>query len=241
MKKVRPFLSGILVGVLLTACITGAVAVGGSLREGNTAVVVNGSVLLAAGSTVQGNNGAPIPSTVLYTDALGGITHYVPVRAFSEALGMDVVWNSGTKAVEITAAGDAATAVLPLNLPGVQYGNAFEEIAPITDRDGQRLQTIPSHIGTALNTYLQVDQEKGDTISITVTNRGTAPIQWSLGVESADQSFGVTRVPAGTTVTRTLKSIMPKGKELPQISINVGNAAEITREINLSMTIDQFT
>ena len=56
---------------------------------------------IAAGSTVTASNGQQIPSSILYTDAAGGGTNYLPLRTISELLGIEVGYDAATKTAYI--------------------------------------------------------------------------------------------------------------------------------------------
>ena len=55
-------------------------------------------------------NGQQVPSSILYTDAIGGKTNYLPIRAISELLGVEIDYDSSTRTVLL---GGQAAAVSP--------------------------------------------------------------------------------------------------------------------------------
>ena len=62
-------------------------------------VALDGETKLAAGTTITAANGQQVPSSILYTDAAGGKTNYLPIRAISELLGVEIGYDSATKTV----------------------------------------------------------------------------------------------------------------------------------------------
>lgn len=89
MKK-NMLMTGVASVLLLAALGTTALAVSGQVTFNASSIVLDGETKIAAGTTVTAPNGQQVPGSILYTDAAGGKTHYLPVRAVSELLGVEV-------------------------------------------------------------------------------------------------------------------------------------------------------
>ncbi len=114
MKKHLPsFFSGCLTALLLVALGASALAASGQVTFNFANVSLDGETKITAGATVTAANGQQVPSSILYTDEAGGKTNYLPIRAISELLGVEVGYDSATKTVLLgdqnsrTAAWDA--------------------------------------------------------------------------------------------------------------------------------------
>ena len=76
-----------------------ALAASGQVTFSFANVALDGETKLAAGTTITAANGQQVPSSILYTDAAGGKTNYLPIRAISELLGVEIGYDSATKTV----------------------------------------------------------------------------------------------------------------------------------------------
>ena len=100
MKKRCPgFLSGCLTTLTALALSATALAASGQVTFSFANVALDGETKLAAGTTITAANGQQVPSSILYTDAAGGKTNYLPIRAISELLGVEIGYDSATKTV----------------------------------------------------------------------------------------------------------------------------------------------
>lgn len=98
-KRISSFLAGAATTLALTALATSALAASGQVSFNFANVALNGETKIAAGSTVTAANGQQVPSSILYTDAVGGKTNYLPIRAISELLGVEIGYDSATRTV----------------------------------------------------------------------------------------------------------------------------------------------
>lgn len=98
-KRIPSFLAGAATALALTALATSALAASGQVSFNFANVALNGETKIAAGSTVTVANGQQVPSSILYTDAVGGKTNYLPIRAISELLGVEIGYDSSTRTV----------------------------------------------------------------------------------------------------------------------------------------------
>lgn len=98
-KKLPGFLCGCLTTVTALALGTTVLAASGQVTFNFANVALDGETKITAGTTVTAANGQEVPSSILYTDAAGGKTNYLPIRAISELLGVEVGYDSATKTV----------------------------------------------------------------------------------------------------------------------------------------------
>ncbi len=98
-KRIPSFFSGFLTAVLLLALTTTALAASGKVRYNFANVALDGETKIAAGADITAANGQQIPGSILYTDASGGKTNYLPIRTISGLLGVEIGYDSATKTV----------------------------------------------------------------------------------------------------------------------------------------------
>ena len=99
MKNLKSFLSGVFAALALTACLGTALAAAGQVSFNFVSVSMDGQRRITAGQDITAANGQKVPGTILYTDPAGGKTNYLPIRAVSELLGVEIGYDSATKTV----------------------------------------------------------------------------------------------------------------------------------------------
>ena len=99
MKKTSSFLAGMATALLIVSLTTSALAASGNVSFSFANVAVDGKTQITAGSTITAPNGQQIPGSILYTDEAGGKTNYLPIRAISDLLGVEISYDSATKTV----------------------------------------------------------------------------------------------------------------------------------------------
>lgn len=104
-KRAASFLGGIMTVLLVFGCFTTAMAASGQITYNFSNVSLNGEQKIAAGTEITAANGQKVPSSILYTDAAGGKTNYLPIRAISELLGVEIGYDSASKTVLLGAYG----------------------------------------------------------------------------------------------------------------------------------------
>ena len=112
MKKTRhfaSFLGGAVTALALAACLTTALAAAGKVSYNFANVSLDGTKKITAGQDITAANGQKIPGTILYTDAAGGKTNYLPIRTVSELLGVEIGYDSASKTI-LLGKGSASTA-----------------------------------------------------------------------------------------------------------------------------------
>ena len=100
-KKVLAYFSGVLATVLVLTMVTTALAASGKATFNFVNVSLRGEQKIAAGADITVANGQKVPSSILYTDEKGGKTNYLPIRAISELLGVEIKYDSATKTVQL--------------------------------------------------------------------------------------------------------------------------------------------
>lgn len=101
LKTKRPlfFLFGMVTSLLIVSCANLAFAASGQVSYNFSNVSLNGEKKITAGEDITAANGQKVPGTILFTDAAGGKTNYLPIRAISELLGVEIGYDSATKTV----------------------------------------------------------------------------------------------------------------------------------------------
>lgn len=216
-SKLRIFVSGMLTCALMLGCATlGFAALNGKVSFGTVGVELNQKTAIKKGSQLTTEAGQPIPSSIIYTDATGGGTTYLPLATISRMLELPVAWNAETGNVELGYSGsgiivdpDPQPGQEPqaTNYPGAKAGR-YTEVEPI----------VPEHNDGSRNCDLKVSfsapsgfsntispSPKKTMVSITVTNRSEYPLDFCV---TAVNQFTKTRlpmsvIPVGATVTRT--------------------------------------
>ena len=219
-----------------------ALAASGTVSFNAAHVSVNHNRILWRNKDLTTDAGAAIPSTILYTDEQGGTTNYVPIRYFAQAIGLPVEWNSVLQTVEVTVPDELALHLLPLSDPGCSWNGLYEEVDPIPAPEGKTLLSADCQQQEAFTHSLSPNPAEGDHVSITITNNGPAPIQFSLGMLTGTAAItNPTQVPAGTTVTRTVKLLTDEGLTDHPLYLELDNARNVLRTIDAGISAVQFT
>ena len=164
-KQIPSFFTGFASAVLLLTLCTTALAASGKVSYNFANVALGGETKITAGQDIAAANGQKVPGTILFTDAAGGKTNYLPIRAVSDLLGVEIGYDSATKTVllgkqpaapassasaftaaEMTSAlrGDAALirsrggTLLPDNEPSSYTGINDKVYKVFLDRNGQK-------------------------------------------------------------------------------------------------------
>lgn len=98
-KRITSFASGFFSALALSVCLTTALATSGKVSYNFVNVALDGTRKIAAGEDITAANGQKVPGTILFTDAAGGKTNYLPIRAVSELLGMEIGYDSAARTV----------------------------------------------------------------------------------------------------------------------------------------------
>ncbi len=160
MKKLRPFLSGMLAMAMIVSLTgTAFAAATGQVSFNQIGIRLFGESKVTAGESYKAANGQEVPSVITYTDAAGGKTNYLSVRQVSDLLDAEVSWNAENNSVDIATyngayvephvdiirveAGEEITSPYPYQAElGVRHG-AFTEIDPSTvDTSGEPASTL---------------------------------------------------------------------------------------------------
>lgn len=98
-KRIPSFLAGALTMALALTLTTTALAASGNVTFSFANIALNGETKIAAGTTITADNGQEVPGSILYTDAAGGKTNYLPIRAICDLLGVEIGYDSAAKTV----------------------------------------------------------------------------------------------------------------------------------------------
>ena len=93
------FFSGAATALLAVSCLTTALAASGKVSYNFANVALGGETKITAGADITAANGQKVPGTILFTDAAGGKTNYLPIRAVSELLGVEIGYDSAVKTI----------------------------------------------------------------------------------------------------------------------------------------------
>lgn len=98
-KRISSFLAGVLTTVLVLTLTTTALAASGNVTFNFASIALNGETKITAGTDITAANGQGVPGSILYTDATGGKTNYLPIRTICDLLGVEIGYDSATKTV----------------------------------------------------------------------------------------------------------------------------------------------
>ncbi len=98
-KRISSFTSGFFAALALAACLTTALAASGKVSYNFVNAALDGQQKITAGQDITAANGQKVPGSILYTDAAGGKTNYLPIRTISELLGTEIGYDSASKTV----------------------------------------------------------------------------------------------------------------------------------------------
>lgn len=107
-KHLPSFLSGFLTAVLAVGMCASALAASGQLTYNAVSIALRGERRITAGTTIAAPNGQQVPSSILYTDEAGGKTHYLPIRAVSDLLGVDIGYDCADRTIHLDGRGAEA-------------------------------------------------------------------------------------------------------------------------------------
>lgn len=241
-SKFSAFLCGALSASVLFACVGGALAASGAISFNTADFSINNHTILKKGENIQTEAGASIPSSILYTDELGGGTYYIPVRELAETFHMPLEWDVD-RGVSLRVSDDLGLYLLSTGSSGYTVNNTLQAIEPITPTDGTVILSTEHDSTENFETELDLKPGKGRYVSITVTNhRDDVPVQFGVGLVERDSlpSVNLTQVPAGETITRTIKIIPPEDETMYAPYISVGNPGEVCRRNWVTITAVQF-
>nr|WP_325303799.1 hypothetical protein [uncultured Oscillibacter sp.] len=98
-NRIASFTGGFFAALALSLCLTTALAAAGQVSYNFANVSMDGTQKITAGQDITAANGQKIPGSILYTDAAGGKTNYLPIRTISELLGTEIGYDSASKTV----------------------------------------------------------------------------------------------------------------------------------------------
>ncbi len=118
-NRFSSFLAGAATALALTVCLTTALAASGKVSYNFANVSLNGTPKITAGKDITAANWQKIPGSILYTDAAGGKTNYLPIRTISELLEVEIGYDSASKTILLkkqgTPGAGAAASGVPMN------------------------------------------------------------------------------------------------------------------------------
>lgn len=258
MKQKRPvisFLSGVLATVLVTGCVTTALAASGLVQFSPVGLQLNRKAIFAAGDNVKTESGQSVPSSLLYTDAAGGGTTYLPLRAIAELLDVPITWDGENNTVVLGRGGstnDYTVIVggleqnwdkLPLNRVGEKVG-PFTEVEPVGQPTGETATSLKNAHYRAESDFdwdMEFIGMNGRYLSVTVTNNGGKPLMFRAGHRhAAGRDLLDTKIPAGTTVTRTFEVEENGAGIFPTFAVDICTASPEGGTVDIDISAVQF-
>lgn len=246
------FWKGFLSAALVFGCISSAMAASGTVRFSQITLAMNGSAVFSEGESLTASNGQPIPSSISYIDETGGGTTYLPLAYISRLLDAPVHWDAATGIVSLgtlkgigngaasaTGQGNDATS-LPLTRAGQKAG-PFTEVDPITAGGFPILERTEYRSMADYKVNTPVNPDNGRYISVTITNNGTDSLVLMLGREyTVGRELISTQVPAGQTVTRTLRVEQTNDGLMPWLSVRVSYYGAMSQTMDFDLSAAQF-
>lgn len=152
-NRIASFAGGFFAALALSACLATALAAAGEVSYNFVNVSMDGARKITAGQDITAANGQKVPGSILYTDAAGGKTNYLPIRAVSELLGVEIGYDAAAKTVLLgkQSAAPASSAFTADEMAGALRGDP----ALIQSRGGTPLPDgdPESYIGTNGRVY----------------------------------------------------------------------------------------
>ncbi|WP_298024327.1 DUF4367 domain-containing protein [uncultured Dysosmobacter sp.] len=197
-KRIPSFFSGFLTAVLLLALTTTALAASGKVSYNFANVALDGETRIAAGKDITAANGQQIPGSILYTDAAGGKTNYLPIRTISELLGVEIGYDSAAKTILLggqSGTAPAAQARWSKTVDGnrVTYTSAETESTydtaplyrPAWQAEGWGLSSLTTDGRGVHSAYWRYLDGSGNTVSLTCANPGGGSFGFQPGLEDS--------------------------------------------------------
>lgn len=249
MKKHTSFFAGFLAALLVCVCATTALAASGNISFNGAEVRIGGYTIFRKNEQLTTEKGSAIPSTILFTDSLGGTTCYVPIDAFVKSMDMSAKWltpvTPGNQTVAVSPSIELQAYGLSLDSEGSVCNNMLEEIAPVPDAAGKKLLDAKQYQqkdGEAVACALTPVKGSGDYVSVTITNNGQRMLKFGLGIQrkSGVNETIVTQIPAGATVTRTVKVLDAQAVSENPIFVSLKSASEYIPNVDATIAAVQF-
>jgi len=239
-NKLLPFLCGVLTTVICIGTVFAGSTLAGTVTFNSADFFINGNRILASGENMMTENGASVPTSVLYTDENGGGTYYIPVRELAQKLSIPTTWDDG--GVYWQVYGDYALALKPEVSDGGIFNDYIEEIDAVVPENGVELFSDYSNTEENYEKEIKMERGAGNYVSITVTNHSNwRPVQFELGITTADGVLVIpTKVPEGKTVTRTFRVLSEEERTDVVPLIRVGSPDEVSRRNLFTVTAVQF-
>lgn len=246
------FWKGFLSAALVFGCISSAMAASGTVGFSKVTLAMNGNAVFSKGENLTTSGGHTIPSSITYVNETGGGTTYLPLVYISRLLDTPVHWDAATGTVSlgtlkgvsggtISEVGQGDTAAsLPLTRVGQKAG-PFTEVNPITADGFPILERTEYRSAADYKIKTPVQTNNGNYISVTITNKGADSLVLMLGREyTVGRELISTQVPAGQTVTRTLRVDQTSDGLIPWLSVRVSYYGAMSQTMDFDISAAQF-
>lgn len=249
---VIPFFSGILAAVLTMGCVTTVLAASGLVEFSPVGLQLNRKAVFSAGDSVETESGQSVPSSLLYTDAAGGGTTYLPLRTIAQLLDVPITWDGGNNTIVLGRSGTGGSEVivgeleqnwdeLPLDQAGEKMG-PFGEVEPVRQQTGIHLLEDTKYCSDSdFSRDIPFIGANGRYLSITVTNNGDKPLLFQAGhLYATGRDMLSTKIPAGATVTRTFEAEKSSAAIQPRFGVDISPASGAGGTVDIQISAVQF-
>lgn len=112
LKKLTPFAAGAASFAILIAAAVPASASGYNISLNEAGIRVYDAQMVKVGEGFTAANGQQVPSTLTYTDAAGGKTHYIAANQIAKLLDAEVEWSDKTNSVEFAPSSEPGNVII---------------------------------------------------------------------------------------------------------------------------------
>ncbi len=182
-KQIASFFAGAGATLALSVCLTTALAASGKVSYNFVSVALDGQQRITAGQDITAANGQKVPGSILYTDAAGGKTNYLPIRAISELLEVEIGYDSAAKTV-LLGRQPAASESQPAD-----EGDVIDLRTPATVPENPRRgdETLIKSRGGTILPDGDPQSYRGDE-KLFLDKNGELEAEWMVGNEEALQA-----------------------------------------------------
>lgn len=246
LQRLTTFAAGMAAMAVVFTTVVPASASGNQIAYNQVGIRTFGVQRIMPGETYTAPNGQKVPSSITYTDAVGGKTNYLPVQQIAGLLDASIGWNAEANSVDIAApnTGNVTTETgKPAEEPDIpmepEYGKVVggvEEVDPATvdfihdenHRVGSFARDLRMQCSLSSFPGFTVDLgSDSDVYTVfTVTNNGTKEVYSRIRRDitisyGKHESFTDVVVPAGETLVRVFRVLDDAHPLQTQLKFNV--------------------
>jgi hypothetical protein len=184
--NIKSFISGVIATSTVVVIATTALAVSGTVNFSTVNIKVGDTQVASAGDTYTLGNGAEAPYSISYVDENGGSTTYVPIRKFSELVGVDVGWDNETSSVVVgNTPNDMNTYPSPIDIENTTNTTSnIQAPTSLTYKDFYNLWSI-------INTETTAQTNSDDKMMTAITVKYVGQYKWNDIVDLLNTKEGL--------------------------------------------------